>query len=355
MHTVKLPVQSVIRNREDILKINETVLTVHQITSRGTLFLKLYLLNEYESGRQLPTKSVELRRLVDCCLRVQLTPNNRGRKPTEDSQLIKDDVRRFYIEHFEPICEAGYCDPKYLVNTLGYESQRIVTQYETNIKERYFKYLRRYVKICFNGDNKLTFTEVNNVVADLVNLDGSLKKSLPKFHRWIDENKERLVPKCGDKSKNSIAYDLQCEPLKYLPCMVYMMKETFTKDEENYIPFNPFPFRTSCVPAHITIDTQTLATMLYTGEHKSKYVRQKLTDERKAEIWRDYFKTSQKCFRNKSTKGTPFRHIIQTDGVSCNLIFAKPDASSKYKRKLASKTLREKLEKLTNGQPLVPT
>ncbi len=179
-------------------------------------------------------------------------------------------------------------------NVLSYEAERIITQYETNIKEHYFHYLKAYTRSFFKDKT----APINAIVGDLVNVNKSQQafKSPLVYHAWIEANKVHLLPNCDRFKKDNVAYDLKAEPLKYLQCMVYMMKR-FQCDESK-IPYNPFPLRTTCVPSHITLDTQTIANLLY----ETSYVKTKLTPERKSEIWTDYFHTDAKCFRMKRNR-----------------------------------------------------
>ncbi len=314
---VKLPLQHVIRKREYIVRINELVLNTHSIVCRGTLLLKLFLLYRYESTGSLPAIN---KRLIECCLRVQYPQTNKGRKPNEGSQQIRNDVRQFYETHFKPICFGKTPSSRRMGNVLNYETERILTQYETNIKEHYFDYLKTYTRWSFFKDKT---APINTIVGDLVNVNKSQQtfKSPRVYHAWIVANKVHLLPNCDRFKNDNVAYDLKAEPLKYLQCMVYMMKR-FQWDEST-IPYNPFPLRTTCVPSHITLDTQTIANLLYDGRNKTSYVKTKLTPERKSEIWGNYFHTDGKCFRTKRNRSLSFHHMIHTDGVSCTLLFSK--------------------------------
>ena len=124
---------------------------------------------------------------------------------------------------------------------------------------------------------------------------------------------------------------MQASPFDYLPGMIYMMKELEKKDVSL---LNVFPLRNNVVPHHIRIDTATLIRTLLRNEHKKECgTKQDLLGAIKKnadKVWSLFFKTDLKCF--KKTK-YDFHHMIETDGVSCSIIFKRKDLKSSYKPK----------------------
>ena len=54
--------------------------------------------------------------------------------------------------------------------------------------------------------------------------------------------------------KDSLYYDLQCNPQDYLPCMIRMMKDV---EKDKVMIYNVFPMRNDIIPHSIKLDTTT--------------------------------------------------------------------------------------------------
>ena len=311
---LKIPLKHVLRNESDLVKINEVVLEAHKMVSRCTLFLKLYLLKKVEKGEALPKID---RGFVANCLRIQCEESRRGRPPKEESKLQKDSLKRFYDEHFLPVCRGRKPSAKNFTNVLQYLSEEIVTGYENNVRQNYFRYLRAFLNFSFPD------LQQKNVLGALTRdvtraKDDEKLESPAEFHEWIRSRRPKLVPTGRKFRKDSVAYDLECDPLGYLPCMIYMMAEIERAGRS--IPFNVFPLRTSCVPKHVTIDTTSLVALLHTGKGKSKRKADLSKEGTKQSIWNEFFFVNKRCFRKA---GYDFHFMIRTDGISCSLVFSR--------------------------------
>ena len=115
--------------------------------------------------------------------------------------------------------------------------------YENNIKEHFIEYLERYVNIMWKKkfltqkiknikktkrEREYTIHQLNNqlrkIKYDLLNVENNNFKSKDFYHKWIAKQKTNILPNREFK-KDNIYYDIQCSPMDYLPCMIFMMNE----------------------------------------------------------------------------------------------------------------------------------
>ena len=111
--------------------------------------------------------------------------------------------------------------------------------------------------------------------------------------------------------------------------MIYMMKEI----EKKGVPLlNVFPLRSEVSPHHIRIDTATLVKMLLRTDQGTvrSYVNDGNCKKKENESWSLFFNTDLKCFKKMKYD---FHHMIETDGVSCSIIFKRKDLKNSYKPK----------------------
>ena len=125
--------------------------------------------------------------------------------------------------------------------------------------------------------------------------------------------------------KDSLYYDLQCNPQDYLPCMIRMMKEV---EKDKVMIYNVFPMRNDIIPHSIKFYTTTLVHLLFTQKqgNKTDYLLEGNLKKYENKIWEFFFRTERQCF--KKPKYT-FHHMIETDGVSCSILMLRNDLIGK--------------------------
>jgi len=213
--------------------------------------------------------------------------------------------------------------------------------YENNIKLHYVEYIERYVNIIWKKKETITKIKEENEVnqKELVNeFCRQLRKiktdilettteynSDVKYHNWIKEIKKSITPNKEKYQKNSLYYDLQCNPQDYLPCMIRMMKEV---EKEKVMIYNVFPMRNDIIMKSIKLDTTTLVHLLMTKKqgNKTDYLLEGNLKKYENKIWEFFFRTELQCF--KKPKYT-FHHMIETDGVSCSILMLRNDLIGK--------------------------
>jgi hypothetical protein len=215
--------------------------------------------------------------------------------------------------------------------------------YENNIKLHYVEYIERYINIIWkkketilkmkeeNKDKEKQKELVNEFCSQLRKIKTDILettteyKSDVKYHNWIKEIKKTITPNKDKYQKNSLYYDLQCNPQDYLPCMIRMMKEV---EKDKVMIYNVFPMRNDIIMKSIKLDTTTLVHLLFTQKqgNKTDYLLEGNLKKFEDKIWEYFFRTERQCF--KKPKYT-FHHMIETDGVSCSILMLRNDLIGK--------------------------
>ena len=243
---------------------------------------------------------------------------------------------------------------------LDYLTINILTMYENNIKQHYVEYVEKYVNISFNKREEIEkikkkyksfidqqkhisyfCNQLRKIKFDLLNIDDVNFTSDSKYHNWINENIDCVVPIKNKFTKKSIYYDVKCNSQDYLPCMIYMMQEI---ENNGYSINNVFPTRTSIVPKHIRIDTTTLVYLLM-DENKAYYSQNGNLKKYENDIWEFFFETNKKCFRKSYYS---FHHMIETDGISCSILLKRNDLVGKTIRQKTNNSREEYIDELKN-------
>ena len=168
---------------------------------------------------------------------------------------------------------------------LPYEAINMMTNIENNIQEHFLQHLFKYVHLVFdikNKSNQITlnnkdkvirkelhkelYDEIKKVKDDLISF-GNLT-SLPKYHKWILQERINLYRNKTKFDNDSIHYDLKSNTMDYLKSMFYLARK-FEEINNNIINFNlinevkkkhirnfnVLPLRTNIIPKNICIDT----------------------------------------------------------------------------------------------------
>jgi len=337
--SIKVPLKYVLKNPEiNELKINNAAIMCNKIVIQVLMFMKLYLLDHFETHKSLPVID---KLFVNSCMKI-LCIEKPGRPPNKETKELKDKLTSFYKTHFQPLLQKESLEYTHLNIVLDYLSIDILTMYENNIKQHFIEYIERYVnviwkkkfiveKICkMNITKKEKDIRVSNLCSQLRKIKNDILScdkdfsSKSFYHDWIKIKKQTILPNRVFK-KNSVYYDLQCSPFEYLPCMINMMKIV---EAEDLTISNVFPLRSEITPKHITLDTTILVHLLFTKTQGNKcdYVAGGNLKRNEDKIWRFFFRTERDCFRNSNYS---FHHMIESDGVSCSVLLLRKDLVGK--------------------------
>jgi hypothetical protein len=338
---VKIPIKHVLKNPDiNLPKITDAVIKCNKIVINTLIFMKLYLLDYFEKNNKVS----EIDKVfVNSCMKILCNESASGRPPKKEIKELKDKLTTFYNSDYKPLIKDTNLDYTHLNTVLDYLTIGIITMYENNIKLHYVEYIERYVNIVWKKKETITKIKEENKdeekQKDLVNefcrqlrkikidiLEPVNKyKSDEKYHNWIKDIKKIITPNKEKYQKNSLYYDLQCNPQDYLPCMIRMMKEV---EKDKVMIYNIFPMRNDIIMKSIKLDTTTLVHLLFTQKqgNKTDYLLEGNLKKFENKIWEFFFRTERQCF--KKPKYT-FHHMIETDGVSCSILMLRNDLIGK--------------------------
>jgi hypothetical protein len=366
--TIKTSLKSVLKHQDiNLPKINDAIIRANKIVIHTLQFMKLFLLHYYEhNNHTLPLINDEF---INSCMKILCNEKTTGRPPKPEIKELKDKLTLFYNEHYNPTTQNDQIDYTYLNTALDYLTEDIETMYENNIQNHYVEYIERYVNVIWKKQfitekiRKLSKTkkeredrirnlcnELRKIKNDILNVDTTEFKSKSFYHKWIMEQKKFILPNKTKFDKNSIYYDLKCNPFHYLPCMIFMMKQI---EKEEYSIKNVFPMRSEIIPKYIRLDTTTLVHLLLRKEqgNKSYYTTKGNLKRNEDKIWKFFFRTEQKCFLKT---GFSFHHMISTDGVGLSILLLRNDLVGKklprMKLKLSKELYIDELDDYTELQ-----
>ena len=315
-------------NDEIVLdKINDAVIRVNHIVITTLQFIELFYLYNLENNKPNPNIDIDF---IDKCIKIVSIKDARG-PPIKNGKKLMVILRNFYESEFKSTFIGAKESTLKLNQILHYERTQIITAIENNIKAHFFKRLFHYINCHFDDYYKEELNvkgkERTNIVHELRaeykqvknDLISGTKTARRAYQHWITENKSKLLPK---KFTKSIPYDVQANPLKYLPFMIHMNNELEKLDKKQ---FHCFPLRSNIVPKHIMIDTAALLEL--TMDTGTKHKRDNLKANKKS-IWKDNFKINDKIFNNETNH--VFDYCLITDGISATIRFVRKDKFEKF-------------------------
>ena len=283
---------------------------------------------------------------INTSLKIICKESNTGRPSSKDIQKLKNKLKKFYDSDFKMLNIDTDLDYLHMNTILDYITIDIKTMFENNIKQHYVDFVERFVNVVWAKKETIAFIKEQKFVTkkekeeqqrkfckklrdlknDLLNVENANFKSNPAYHGWINTMKEIILPDKDNFEKNSIYYDLQCNPNDYFICMFKMAN---IMEKRGYNCYNLFPMRTDISPKHIKIDTTSIIHMLM-DESKCLSKTYFLTEGRlkkyEDKIWNFFFRTELSCFKKKKYT---FHHMICTDGVSCSILLIRNDMIGK--------------------------
>lgn len=330
---IKVPLKSVLKEYEKLQPIiDEVVKDINKFVILGYQFIRLYLLDKFNSNKDFPTINKSF--VLDVLKTIATSQTKRGKSNKEDNiknKSIKDELKLFYDNVFSKLVDEklSYTNKTHILEQTAKE---IITCLETNISTHFIKHLFRYINCIFKdpkskeiklekdkAKRKEMFKELNeeirNLKSDLIN--NKIVDSKSEYHEWITINKKYLYP---EKITKSVAYDVKIHPEKYLKYSFYINSKI---EELGCSSFQVIPQRNNIVPKNIVLNTSGIAD--YFG---NKYP--KLFDYPKSEIvlhckkyqkhvWSKILKLEKRSIFYD--KDYVFYNQITTDGFSCCLLF----------------------------------
>lgn len=350
---IKCPLKCVLKRHDTLHPIIEKAVTdINEIVILSYQFIRMYLLDKFNNNQELPTINKQF--VLDVIKTISSPNTKRGQKTKEENiknATDKADMKRFYNEEFSKLVSAK---PSYSNKThiLAITANEMITCINTNISTHFVKHLFKYINCLFKEPKSLEinketdkekrkelYKELNQEIrilkSDLIN--NKIENSKEEYHSWIRENKGLLFP---NKVNKSVAYDVKCNPEKYIKYSFYINQKI---EELGKRPYQTIPQRNNIVPKNITLNSNGIVDLIDDKKQTIfQYNKSELVLHAKKHhkhIWSKIIKLEKKDIFNHNEY--VFYNQIITDGFSCSLLFI----LKKYKNKVFG----DKLPKMNDG------
>jgi len=314
--TFKISLKTILLNCDTILPvINNLVFEMNDLVIHTYQFIRLYVLNCYTNNQPLPTLDETF---ILYCIKSLGIRDNRGKK-SKDTELLEK-LEKFYKTDYQPLLNHIKTNLKNTTFLLPYLATQIHTSLHNNFQEHFIQHFLRFI-------NKTTneITEDKAVLFQFKKHLLELNETDKMFDNWKNMHISNILPK---DVKKSIHYDVKAKPFDYLKGMLYM-NSVLEKQESKL--FQPLPLRNNIIPKHIIIDTASLINLFCPEKDKdgNKVKKGELLSnvkDNQNEVWCNFLDLKNKIFKNKYYQ---FQNQIQTDGISCCLLFIRKDLKDK--------------------------
>jgi hypothetical protein len=314
--TFKIPLKTILLNRDTMHPlINNLVFEMNDLVINTYQFIRLYVLHQYTKNLQLPSINENF---ILYCIKILGSRDNRGKKGKDTDLLEK--LGTFYNTEYQPLLNHVKTNLKNTSYLLPYLSTQIHTSLHNNFQEHFIQHFLRFINKTTNEiteDKSILFQFKKNIM--------ELKETDTKFNEWKTTHLTNILPK---DIKKSIHYDIKVRPFEYLKGMLYM--NSVLEQMESKL-FQPLPLRNNIIPKHIILDTASLINLFCPEKNKEgKKVKKgdllsKVKDNQN-EVWNNFLDLRNRIFKNKHYQ---FHNQIQTDGISCCLLFIRKDLKDK--------------------------
>jgi hypothetical protein len=314
--TLKIPLKTILLNRDTIQPvINNLVFEMNDLVIHTYQFIRLYILHCYNNNNFLP----ELNDIfISYCIKTLGTRDNRGKK-CKDTELLET-LEEFYKSEYQPLLNHEKTNLKNTTFLLPYLSTQIHTSLSNNIQEHFIQHFLRFINKTTNGiteDKQILFQFKKNIM--------ELTDTNELFNLWKETHLQNISP---ENVKKSVYYDVKVRPFDYLKGMLYM-NDVLEKQESKL--FQPLPLRNNIIPKHIILDTACIINLFCPEKDKegNKIKKGELLSnvkDNQNEVWSNLLNLNHRIFKNKHYQ---FHNQIQTDGISCCLLFIRKDLKDK--------------------------
>ena len=314
--TFKISLKTILLNRDAIQPvINNLVFEMNNLVIHTYQFIRLYILNCYTNNLLLPTIDETF---ILYCIKTLGLRDNRGKKG-KDTELLEV-LDTFYKNEYQPLLNHKKTNLKNTTFLLPYLATQIHTSLHNNFQEHFIQHFLRFINKTTNEitEDKATLFQFKKQLLELNETDEI-------FYNWKLTHLSNILP---TEIKKSIHYDIKVRPFEYLKGMLYM-NSVLEKQESKL--FQPLPLRNNIIPKHIIIDTSTLINLFCPEKDKdgNKVKKGELLSnvkENQNEVWCNFLNLKNEIFKNKHYQ---FHNQIQTDGISCCLLFIRKDLKDK--------------------------
>ena len=314
--TFKIPLKTILLNRDTIQHlIHNLVFEMNDLVIHTYQFIRLYILNCYTNNVPLPIIDETF---ILYCIKSLGSRDNRGKKG-KDTELLEI-LDTFYKTEYQPLLNHVKTNLKNTSFLLPYLATQIHTSLHNNFQEHFIQHFLRFINKTTNEitEDKATLFQFKKQLLELDETD-------EMFSNWKLTHLHNILP---SEIKKTIHYDIKVRPFEYLKGMLYM-NNVLEKQESKL--FQPLPLRNNIIPKHIIIDTASLINLFCPEKDKegNKVKKGELLSnvkDNQSEVWSNMLNLNNKIFKNKHYQ---FHNQIQTDGISCCLLFIRKDLKDK--------------------------
>ena len=341
----KIPLKKIIKNKKTHETLFDATKRAHQIKIHVDQFFRLWLLNKYYTceNNSIPILTDDVIYQIFMALTI---PDKRGPPTTGNNLKYLNEFKKFYDDEYSKLGYSNKISSAYLSQIIIDFSKEVITNLENNIRMHFAAHLFKFIDGEFKNEhakildklkgekrkeqNAIFRRELFALKEDLME---NKKDCDPKYHKWLDENRHKLLP---SDFMGSYQIDIECVPQKYIKYMIYMA----IKLEDRELKLFQFcPIRTEITVKYCPFDTTSLVKLLIYDNQK-KYLDD--ITEHKKEIWNTFFKMDNKIFKEKYYD---FDYRIVTDGYSASLQFINKIYVDKNTQKKENKLVaREKMK-----------
>jgi hypothetical protein len=314
--TLKIPLKTILLNRDTMQPvINNLVFEMNDLVIHTYQFIRLYVLYCYSNNKPLPELNDTF---ISYCIKTLGTRDNRGKK-CKDTELLET-LEEFYKSEYQPLLNHEKTNLKNTTFLLPYLATQIHTSLSNNIQEHFIQHFLRFINKTTSDiteDKQLLFQFKKNLM--------ELTDTNEIFNLWKYTHLQNIIP---ENVKKTVYYDVKVRPFEYLKGMLYM-NSVLEKQESKL--FQPLPLRNNIIPKHIILDTACIINLFCPDKDKdgNKIKKGELLSnvkDNQNEVWSNLLNLNHRIFKNKHYK---FHNQIQTDGISCCLLFIRKDLKDK--------------------------
>ena len=309
--TIKTTLKSVLHNHKDVQPvITNLVFEMNDLIIHSYQFIRLYVLKCYNNNQPLPEINETF---ILYCIKTLGVRSNQGAK-SKDSDRLRV-LQEFYNKEYQPLLNHEKTQLKNTTFLLPYLARQLHTSLSNNTQEHFIQHFLRFI-------NKTTtkITEDKTIIFKFKKLVLECNDETDNmFDEWKTTHLPNILP---TNIKKSVHYDVKVSPFNYLKGMLYM---NAVLEKEEHKLFQPLPLRNNIIPKHIILDTACIIS-LFCPENAKKGELLKNVKENQYDVWNNLLNLQHKTFKRKYYQ---YHHQLQTDGISCSLLFIRKDLKDK--------------------------
>ena len=312
--TIKTTLKSVLHNHKNVQPvITNLVFEMNDLMIHSYQFIRLYVLKCYNDNQPLPEIN---EKFILYCIKTLGIRSNQGVK-SKDTYLLET-LQEFYDNEYQPLLNHEKTQLKNTTFLLPYLATQLHTSLSNNTQEHFIQNFLRFI-------NKTTkdITEDKAILFKFKKQLECNEETDAMFDDWKTTHLSNILP---ENIKKSVHYDVKVKPFDYLKGMLYM---NAVLEKEEHKLFQPLPLRNNIIPKHIILDTATIISLFCPVNNKEGTKKGEMHKNIKVyqhDVWNNLLNLQHKTFKNKHYQ---FHYQIQTDGISCSLLFIRKDLKDK--------------------------